>query len=396
MTTRRILTIAALLASAAVTAQAAELTLYENPGFGGRQLTLHGYTPDINSTGFNDKASSITVRSGNWEVCTDANFQGFCASLTPGEYRMLDPRFNDRISSAREAGTTAVEVGRPRYEPSGAIEMYGQPGFRGKVMQIDRDTPDLQGTGFNDRASSVVVTAGTWELCSDAGYGGTCRTYVQGSYPDLGYGMAKQISSARLIRSRFEPPVVHGGGWTPPGPAGAARVVLFDLDNLRGRSVAIADNVVDLQRTAFNDDTASMVIEGGNWEICTDAYFRGECRIMGPGQYRRLDSALHRSISSVRIAPTAPVVQRDTRGGPAVELFEDMNFGGSRFVTLWDVPDLDVRGFNDKARSMIVNEGQWEMCVDGGFNGRCVAFGPGRYGDLRGLNNEISSLRRMN
>jgi len=45
---------------------------------------------------------------------------------------------------------------------------------------------------------------------------------------------------------------------------------------------------------------------------------------------------------------------------------------------------------------MIINEGQWEMCVDGGFNGRCVAFGPGRYADLRGFKSEISSLRRVN
>jgi Beta/Gamma crystallin len=399
MTTRRMLTIAALLASAAVTAQAAEMTLYENPGFGGRELTLRGYTPDLNRTGFNDRASSIAVQSGNWEVCTDADFRGFCASLAPGEYPMLDPRFNNRISSAREAGTTAVEAGRPRYEPRGAIEMYGQPGFRGRTMQLDRDAPDLAVTGFNDRASSVVVTDGTWELCSDADFGGTCRTYAPGRYPDLGYGMAKQVSSARLIRSRAEPPVVYGGGrMPPPGPADVARLVLFDGDNLRGRSVAISENVADLQRAAFNDDTASMVIEGGNWEVCTDAYFRGECRIMAPGQYRRLEPAFYRSISSVRVAPVAPapVVERDRRGGPDVELFEDMDFGGNRFATQRDVPDLDVRGFNDKARSLIVYEGKWEMCVDGGYSGRCVVFGPGRYADLRGLNKEISSLRRVN
>ncbi|MFS8086432.1 MAG: beta/gamma crystallin-related protein, partial [Acidobacteriota bacterium] len=302
-----------------------------------------------------------------------------------------------RISSAREMGATAAEVGRPRHEPRGGIEMYARPDFRGSTIQLDRDAPDLAATGFNDRASSVVVTDGTWELCADADFGGTCRTYVPGRYPDLGYRMARQVSSARLVRSRVEPPAVHGGGWTQqPGPAGAARAVLFGGDNLRGRSMAISDNVVDLQSTGFNDDTASMVIEGGSWEVCTDAYFRGECRIMAPGQYRRLDPVFYRSISSVRLAPAAPVAQRNRRGDPAVELFEDVNFGGNRFGTQLDVPDLDVRGFNDRARSMVVHEGQWEICVDAGFNGRCVAFGPGRYADLRRLNSEISSLRRMN
>src|SRR5258706_3515330 len=57
----RILIAAALLATAGLAAQAAEMTLYENPGFGGRQLTLRGVMPDINSFGFNDRASSLLV-----------------------------------------------------------------------------------------------------------------------------------------------------------------------------------------------------------------------------------------------------------------------------------------------------------------------------------------------
>ena len=80
----------------------------------------------------------------------------------------------------------------------------------------------------------------------------------------------------------------------------------------------------------------------------------------------------------------------------AVELFDEIEFRGRRFNALRDIPDLDPTGFNDRASSMIINEGRWEVCVDGGYRGRCAIFGPGRYGDLGALRNEISSLRRVN
>ena len=74
------------LFAASHAAQAAELTLYENADFGGRQLTLRGWTPNIGVTGFNDRTSSIVVSSGRWEVCTDVAFNGNCAVIGPGNY----------------------------------------------------------------------------------------------------------------------------------------------------------------------------------------------------------------------------------------------------------------------------------------------------------------------
>lgn len=385
MTTRRILILAGLLASVATTAGAASLTLYEGPNLSGRELTLNRDTRNIDRAGFNDRASSMAVQSGTWEVCTDVDFGGFCGMVGPGNYPMLDARFNNRISSAREAVPATAERRRPRDEAVGAIELYARPDFRGRKMDLDRDTANLADTGYNARARSVVVTAGTWELCSAPSFGGTCMTYEPGRYAALGNGSAREISSARLVATRVQ----------PPAPTGDARIVLYERRNADGRSVAISADVPDLRRMRFDDQAASVVIEAGRWELCTGAGYRGECQVMEPGEYPRLDRAFSRSISSLRAVREAPVVQQDRRRGPDVELFESWNFTGSRFVTERDVPDLDVRGFNDKARSMIINEGQWEMCVDGGFNGRCTVFSPGRYPDLGGLTTEISSLRRV-
>ena len=81
--------VAAAFGFAATAALAGEIILYENPGFQGRRMTLRGTMSDLDRTQFNDRAESIVVRDGVWEVCTDARFSGRCVRLQPGEYPNL-------------------------------------------------------------------------------------------------------------------------------------------------------------------------------------------------------------------------------------------------------------------------------------------------------------------
>jgi len=394
--TRRVPMIAAVVASAALTAQAGELTLYESAGFNGRNVTLRAYTQNTGEVGFNDRASSLVVLSGRWEVCTDAGFRGYCTTLAPGEYRSLDSRFDNRISSAREVGTTLADASNYGNYGRGSIELFGQPQFGGKSIRLERDSTDLTGSGFNDRASSVVVHEGSWELCSSAAYGGTCRIYAPGRYDDLGYGMAKAISSARLVRSRYVAPFVHGGTWGGPFTASQARarVVLFEGDDLRGRSMAVSDSVFDLDRSGFGDETMSVVVEGGNWLFCSDPNFRGLCLVMGPGQYPRLDPALQHSISSLRPAG-ADAANPPAPGEGGIELFADSNFGGRRLAVRSDVPSLGDRDFDRQVSSFTIWQGHWELCTEVDYGGRCAVFAPGRYADLYGLNDKIASIHQV-
>jgi hypothetical protein len=62
---------------------------------------------------------------------------------------------------------------------------------------------NLDGTGFNDRASSLRVEGGYWLFCSDAGFRGTCRTFGPGDYPTLPPGLNNQISSGRRIHEDY-------------------------------------------------------------------------------------------------------------------------------------------------------------------------------------------------
>jgi uncharacterized protein YcfJ len=83
----------------------AQITLYSGEGFHGRQMNVDRPMWDLDRTDFNDRASSIVVQGGDWQVCEDARFQGRCVILRPGEYPSLDRMgMNDRISSVRPAG----------------------------------------------------------------------------------------------------------------------------------------------------------------------------------------------------------------------------------------------------------------------------------------------------
>ena len=64
---------AALLASAHASAQ---ISFYENDGFRGRVFTVDGQVSNFERQGFNDRASSVVVDRGPWEVCEDARFEG--------------------------------------------------------------------------------------------------------------------------------------------------------------------------------------------------------------------------------------------------------------------------------------------------------------------------------
>lgn len=77
--------------------------------------------------------------------------------------------------------------------------------------------------------------------------------------------------------------------------------------------------------------------------------------------------------------------------------YEGEGFRGRAFTTSAEVRNFERRGFNDRASSVIVERGRWEVCEDAGFNGRCVVLRRGNYDSLRGLGleNRISSVRRV-
>ena len=99
-----------LAASAIVFAAhaAAQITFYEGEGFRGRSFSANKTVWNFERIGFNDRASSVVVQRGRWEVCEDARFEGRCVVLRPGSYDSLARLgMNNKISSVRPVGQNA-------------------------------------------------------------------------------------------------------------------------------------------------------------------------------------------------------------------------------------------------------------------------------------------------
>ena len=196
----------ALALLAAATTASAQMTLFEHDNFNGRRFDVQSSVDNLGNSGFNDIASSLVIRQGTWQVCDDAYFRGRCVTLQPGEYRSLQSMgLNDRVSSARELGGWGQPPEQGGHWGGGArAVLYGQPGFRGRPFVMDSNVvPDLNNTGFNDRASSLRIESGYWMFCTDANFQGQCRTFGPGEYPELPGGLENRISSGRRISSDY-------------------------------------------------------------------------------------------------------------------------------------------------------------------------------------------------
>ena len=83
------------------------------------------------------------------------------------------------------------------------------------------------------------------------------------------------------------------------------------------------------------------------------------------------------------------------QAGAQVTLYSGDGFRGREFTVDRPMSDLDRTDFNDRATSAIVRGGNWQVCEDAHFQGRCTILRPGDYANLgpMGLDNRISSIR---
>jgi hypothetical protein len=182
------------------------------------------------------------------------------------------------------------------------------------------------------------------------------------------------------------------------GSAAADSVTFFQEDNYRGRQFTADGEVANFSGNGFNDRVHSAVVHEGRWEICIDADYRGGCGILAPGAYPNLGAYAGR-ISSVRPVDSRYSNERSDERGRNREaratLFEGPNLSGRSFPLNDAMPNLGRTGFNDRASSLRVESGYWIFCSDSEFRGECRTYGPGDYASLPGLDNVISSGRRI-
>jgi hypothetical protein len=201
----------------------AGVTFYESENFGGRRIGGNESMPNFRDLDFNDDARSAIVEGGAWEVCVGTDFDNKCTVLAPGRYPDLG-EWSHRISSARPVGPPQANLQSPAYlspapgaatpgrEPprervrggdGAGATLYSGRNRSGRALALgSRGSGNLAGP-FNDRGSSLRIDRGYWIFCSDANFGGECRTFGPGEYRSLPPELDNRISSGRRISNNY-------------------------------------------------------------------------------------------------------------------------------------------------------------------------------------------------
>ncbi|MCF2971695.1 beta/gamma crystallin family protein [Synechococcus sp. Nb3U1] len=90
------------------------ITLYEDVNLLGRSLTLVRDSDFLGHQNFNDRASSLQVHSGQWQLCPDAYYgAGYVGRWGQGYIRIWPASGSPTIPSARCDGSAVGAVGAP-------------------------------------------------------------------------------------------------------------------------------------------------------------------------------------------------------------------------------------------------------------------------------------------
>ncbi|HEV8692224.1 MAG TPA: beta/gamma crystallin-related protein [Ideonella sp.] len=265
--------------------RAAPIELYEQPRFRGMALGLDRANANLADYGFDNKALSIIVRNGSWELCTEAQFRGSCLVVGPGESATLPPALQRSLSSVRPKDAGVGDSAGA--DTAAAVVLYDDGDFSGKSLAVNGPIASLGKLGMGDRVSSVEVRRGHWQLCEDSGYHGNCIMLEPGRH-HLSGAMHDEVSSIRPLFGPNDQPLPDTGGLT-----------LYENADLSGRSLLVTGPTEYLGRLGFGDTASAVEVHAGLWDICTDSVYKGRCITLGPGRHA-LTGGMHDRASSVR------------------------------------------------------------------------------------------------
>ena len=325
---------------------------------------------------------------------------------------------------------------------AGQMTVYPRAGFQGQGMTTSDAMVDLGRSSFPVIASSVVVSDGTWEACTEAYFRGRCAQLVPGNYSNLSANLGGMIVSVRQIAydpgpsrvvvypdsapapiATLPAPVVINPGSASvvinsaqpgivvspdsrpvvlaqdaiPVPAGP-RIILYQ-NTARGlRAVELTQNSDDLETRNFSNSAYAAFVSSGTWRLCDRERGRGRCSDFAPGRYENLNG-LEGHVRSAYLVATTPETVANVPNFPPgrAVLYQFPNYAGrSAVVEYGRAPDLDWAKFTDPAGSLRVESGTWLVCSEIGYQGECRVLGPGNYPQLTDvIINGVYSARQV-
>lgn len=138
----------------------------------------------------------------------------------------------------------ALLASTPAFAQSSSITLYELPFFAGRSVTVTAATPDLNALSFARRAQSARVS-GSWQVCPEAKYAGTCQTLTGDQRALAIFGLGGAISSVRTTADATKaaedaakpattPAATAPATSTPAGTTGPVKIDLTTLDAGRG------------------------------------------------------------------------------------------------------------------------------------------------------------------
>jgi hypothetical protein len=210
------------------------------------------------------------------------------------------------------------------------------------------------------------------------------------------------------------------------GAVQAAEITIYKQPNFAGGEQTFNRDTASLQGTGVYDQSKSVVVRSGRWQVCSQPNFQGDCQMLDRGQYASLPQQLSGRIESLReVTQMADADEYSrwryegggwreranwrrgggefrggdyrndrgyaTSGRAAIVLFADGN--ATRYDR--DMDDLFRTQFRDGAERIVIREGRWEICAQPDYRGICRVYEPGLYTNLGRFGSQIGSLRRV-
>lgn len=166
-------------------------TLYMGPNYTGRYLRIDGNVPDLGAYNLRGRVQSVRIEGGRWSLCAFPNYTE-CTEVGQSVPNLSLLGLSNRLASVAlndgsiapgfppptDPGWGGPGESGPGWGGSGGsggyatAVLYSDAGFRGRALRVAEGYPDLQNQGFNDIASSIRITGGRWQMCSDAYFRG--------------------------------------------------------------------------------------------------------------------------------------------------------------------------------------------------------------------------------
>ena len=207
------------------------------------------------------------------------------------------------------------------------VTFYEHEGFTGRSFATDRKIGNFERYGFDERASSAVVSSERWEVCDDIRFRGRCVVLRPGRYPSLAaMGLNNGISSVRAVSRNAR---IADHRYAPVSVP--AQIVFYEREGFQGRSFTTEKQINNFQRFGFNDRASSAVVLGDLWEVCEDDRFSGRCVVLRPGRYPSLAAmGLNGRLSSARIINRNARVDDDRYAPPPAPVYDGRRRGNER------------------------------------------------------------------